>query len=105
MIASVENKPTIVKKLISSGKITNINQINTYGNTALSYAISNGHLDIIKLLVSIPGIRVDTMNSFGRDGLTEADENGYKPLVKEMTTLLIRLRGGRYTHNTYKRPR
>jgi len=55
---------------------------NSNGYTALSHASSNGHRDIVRLLLGVEDIDVNMENSDGNTALSLASMGGHKEIVQ-----------------------
>ena len=78
--------PGIVKQLVRAGADVNLPLSN--GMTPLSNAAGAGHIEIVKILLQVPGVRVNQPTDVGLAPLSLAALRGHKEIVR----LLIRKR-------------
>ncbi|KAI5460980.1 hypothetical protein BGZ63DRAFT_455093 [Mariannaea sp. PMI_226] len=79
MVASHYGHDAIVKLLLDKG--ANIEAVDKYKETPLSWAIENGHEAIVKLLLE-KGANIEVMDNHDRTLLYRAIENGHEAIVK-----------------------
>jgi len=65
------------------GRQYNLEEVDSYGNTALLKACYLGRLDCARTLLEFGG-NIFAMNYFGQNALTLASYAGHLPLVKEL---------------------
>ncbi|MBA3536702.1 MAG: ankyrin repeat domain-containing protein [Tatlockia sp.] len=70
----------IAKTLLEAGANPNIP--NKEGTTALLLAASTGYIDIVALLLSVPGVDHNTQDQHGQTALIQACALGYSDIVK-----------------------
>lgn len=63
ILASIFESIEIVRYLIQFGKSVDVNAVDDSGRTALHHASDEGFVDIVKLLVDVPGIQLDIEDS------------------------------------------
>lgn len=71
-----------VQKLIAAG--AQINKANNNGDTPLLHAAIKGKEEVVKILLTVPGIDINAVNKAGHTALTLAAKNGYTGIVKEL---------------------
>jgi len=69
-------------KILKEGEI-DVNAKNKYGNTALTWASQNGHIEIVKYLLA-NGANVNEKDEYGETALILASSNGHIEIVKSL---------------------
>jgi ankyrin repeat protein len=81
LFAAAENgHADIVQALIDAGANVNLKRFN--GTTALITAARAGHLNIVQILLNVPGIDLNASGAGGMSALLTAAANGYVEIVR-----------------------
>jgi ankyrin repeat domain-containing protein 50 len=72
--------PSLGRDMVSAPGIL-VNSVDDNGDTALMDASSEGHLEVVKLLLSFPGISIVHANKHGRTALALAFKNNRKEVA------------------------
>ena len=71
LLSCADNNLEIVKTLVEAGADVN-RKLKETGRTAVIYAASNGHVDILRYLLSRPGVLVNAKDKEGKTALIHA---------------------------------
>ncbi|XP_057306091.1 uncharacterized protein LOC130644475 [Hydractinia symbiolongicarpus] len=63
--------------------VTNINNVEKYNYTPLHFASCRGHIECVKLLLSVPHIDVNIRNNSGKNAYDVAEDDTIKRLLQE----------------------
>ncbi|MCJ1247069.1 hypothetical protein MMC30_004280 [Trapelia coarctata] len=76
---------TLSRMLLTAGgkdPANDIDSVDSYNRTPLSWAAKNGHEAVVKLLIDTGKVDVDSKDDHGRTPLSWAAENGHEAVVK-----------------------
>jgi len=82
--ATRRNLKSLVKFILESNYEFDINSCNENGATSILYACAYNHPELVKILVSQPGLNVNRCESQGYSPLMWACDLGYSECVKEI---------------------
>ena len=74
------------------------NKVDQDGNPAVVLAAGAGHLDVVELLLALPGVRVNEVDQQGWTALHEAAQYGHAPVVEVLLNHPDTQRGIRALH-------
>ena len=85
--AVVEGQDSIVVELLERGLDVKINATNNRGNTALIEAVKANDAELVKILVSVPGVDVTIENEDGDTAITIAEREGFTDVLNELVKI------------------
>ena len=74
----------MVRKLLAS--VANVNSRNDIGDTPLSFAVQNGHKEVVSLLMGVPGLDIEIKGFKDKGPLHHACYNGKVDIVRMRLT-------------------
>ncbi|KAG5810499.1 hypothetical protein H9Q74_005788 [Fusarium xylarioides] len=80
--ASIGGSSEVVKELLSHGAGRTITATNLVGETSLHAAATKYNVELLKLLLEVPGVSVNQKTTYGFSPLFIASRNGYQSIVE-----------------------
>ena len=80
-VAAAWGQGNVLQMLLATG--SNTDQVDTNGNTALLYAVQEGHVEIVKMLL-LAGADPTVENKFGASAISLAAGHGHRAILDEL---------------------
>ena len=80
-VAAAWGQGNVLQMLLATG--SNTDQVDTNGNTALLYAVQEGHVEIVKMLL-LAGADPAVENKFGASAISLAAGHGHRAILDEL---------------------